>query len=123
MNWFFSILLDNLPLTTTVKVHSDDFPTASVTLYFTVLVPIPISLGRLVSTFLSFIVKTTVNESFVIPGSFSISELSVNEKLQFTVDTFFPLSLSFMIVGPGQVRVGGLKSVELEKKKQNKGRQ
>ena len=90
-----------------MKVQLAEFPTASVTLYFTVFWPIPISFGRLVSIFLSFIFSTTANESLVIPGSFWTSELSVNEKLQFTVATFFLLSLSFMIVGPGQVRVGG----------------
>ena len=41
----------------------------------------------------------------------------MNEKLQFTVETFFPLSLSFKIVGPGHVRVGDLKSDELKEAK------
>ena len=88
------VFLPYLPLTITDKVHMAEFPAASVTEYFTEFVPIPISLGRLVSTFLPFIVSTTANESLVMPGSFWISELSVNEKLQFTVATFFPLSLS-----------------------------
>lgn len=70
-------------------------------------VPIAISLGRFVLTFLLFIVSTTVNRSFVIPGSFSVSELSLNEKLQLTVETFFPLSLLTVNLGPGQDNTGG----------------
>lgn len=45
------------------------------------------------STFLSFIVKTTENESTVIPGSSAIKELSVQFTLQVTVATLFPGSL------------------------------
>lgn len=45
------------------------------------------------STFLSFIVKTTENESTVIPGSSAIKELSVQLTLQVTVATLFPGSL------------------------------
>jgi len=59
----------SVSFTSTVKVQLFVFLAASVTVYFTVFVPIPNSFGRLVSTFLSLIFSTTVKESFVIPGS------------------------------------------------------
>ena len=94
-----------------VKEHEPEFPAASVMTYFTLFVPIPISLGRLVSTFLSFIVKTTENESTVIPGSSAIKELSVQLTFQLTVATLFPGSL-FTSKSVGQLlpNEGGWKS-------------
>ena len=101
----------DLPLTVTVNEQNAELLAASVTVYLTVFVPIPISFGSFVSTLLPSMVSTTVKESFlVIPGAFATSELSLNSKVQFTVATFFPLSLSAVSVGPGQVSVGGLKS-------------
>ena len=76
-----------------MKEHDAEFPAASVTTYLTLFVPIPISLGSVGDTFTVFIVTTTVNESTVIPGSFTVKELSVQATFQVTVDTFFPLSL------------------------------
>ena len=99
----------NLPFTSTLKVQSAFFPTSSVTLYCTVFSPIPSSFGRVVDTFFLFIVSMTVNELFVMPGSFWIKELSVNEKSQLTNEPFFPLSLS-LVKELGHVKVGGLKS-------------
>ena len=96
--------------------HFPEFPTASITLYSTLFLPIPMSFGRVVSTFLPFIFSRTVNELIVIPGSFSLRELSVNEKSQFTVATFFPLSLLTVNSGPGQVRTGASQSELLTNK-------
>ena len=76
-------------------------------MYFTVCLWIPNSFGRLVSTFSSLIVNTTVNDSFVIPGSFASRELSVKEKSQLTVDTFVPGSLSKSRTEVKQFSVGG----------------
>lgn len=71
-----------------------------------VFVPIPSSLGRVVSTLSSPIFSTTLKKSSVTAGSFSVKELSVNVKFQLTDDVFFPASL-FTVVSFGQVNVGG----------------
>ena len=89
MNWIA------LPLTITENSHSAAFPASSATVYFILLSPILSSFGRSVLTFKPPIVNVTVKESFVIPGSFAISELSLYEKSQFTVATFVPGSLSW----------------------------
>ena len=97
----------NLPFTTTKKVQLAEFPTIrSVTMYVTLFAPIPISLGSFVSTFLPSIISTTSNESMAFPDSLTSSELSLNEKFQVTVETFFPLSL-FALIEIGHIGRGG----------------
>ena len=59
------------------------------------------------STFSSLIVSMIVNESFVTSGWPAVSELSENEKFQFTVDAFAPASLPTRMVSCGQVNNGG----------------
>lgn len=97
----------NLPFTITKKVQLAEFPTIrSVTMYVTLFSPIPISLGSFVSTFLPSIISTTSNESMAFPDSLTSSELSLNEKFQVTVETFFPLSL-FALIEIGHIGRGG----------------
>lgn len=99
--------------TVTKNKHWTEFPALSVTLYSTVLDPIPNSFGRSVFTYWPLIFKVIVKESFVIPGSLSTNELSLKEKAQVTVATFVPGSLFCRMVADGHVNKGGSKSLQV----------
>jgi len=97
----------SVSVTSTVKEHEAEFPALSVTTYFTSFEPIPINLGSFVSTSFFSIVSTTLNKSTVIPGSFSVNELSLNVKFQLALETFSPLLLFNFNVPVGHSNTGG----------------